>query len=943
MKPSTCLAPLVALALAPAAAAQQLVPRDGSAPIGVRSHRVDALVEDGLARTTVRHTFVNPGARPLEAVYLFPLPDGAALVGVAMEVGGERHEGLLAERMRARRTYDEIVRREKDPALVENVGDGMFRLSVFPVVPHEETVVEISWIEHLPLQNGAFRYVYRLAQAGQAVTTERDFTATVTLRSAVPFARVSCSADDAQVVQRSAGETVVALERVGARLDRDLVVTGTVTAREPSVAVRTLRKEAGDGWFQVVITPPAAACDQLLARDVVLVLDTSGSMKAGGKMEQARASALWLLDNLRPVDRVNVLRFSSDVQAFAESLVPASPERLAELRAFVAGFEAAGSTALGDALQRAVAVFEDAGAPENAGRVRTVVLLTDGRPTLGVQDPAALIGFARLGAERGLRLFPFGVGADVDAGLLRGVATAGRGTAEIFRPGGEIEARLTRFLTRTAAPVLAELSLEVEGAEVYDVFPRPLPDAYLGEQVTITGRFRGGAAGRVSVGADLGDARAVLSSEHDFGAAGGEQSVAYLFARQKLEHLGLAQRLRLGLADDAYYAALDRGAYSTADEIVDEMISVSLVHGVQCAYTSFLVLLPEDRARMEGLAAGRELGIEEERVEFENAPAFTSDSPFDSDTFQDVIGVGGGAGGKFGGRFGGRRNLRAAGGAGIEQALKDGLEWLKNHQQPEGRWEDVGTTGLALLAFLGDGNTTNEGPYRDVVVRAVTWLRDRQDPSTGMFAASVQEHVVASLAVCEAYYFSKSPRLKATAAAAVSAVVRAQDSAGGWAGSELGDVALTCWAIQALGSAKEAGLHVEEEALAAAARFLDAAGGSDPGAALLARILLGQDPRSVPALAPPLEELASRAADAGSRGCTLDLVLEVYAAFQLGGDTWKAWNDAVKSAVLKTRRVDEDRKGSWDPVGAGNRVEATAAAVLGLEVYFRYAQVLGAR
>mgnify|MGYP001816021929 CR=1 FL=1 len=142
-------------------------------------------------------------------------------------------------------------------------------------------------------------------------------------------------------------------------------------------------------------------------------------------------------------------------------------------------------------------------------------------------------------------------------------------------------------------------------------------------------------------------------------------------------------------------------------------------------------------------------------------PDFLADSPFDDKAFNDVIGIGGGAGGKFGGRFGGRKNLRAAGGRGVEQALVDGLEWLKNHQSIDGYWDvdnfmhnnamgrscscdgpgqeihDVGMTGLGLLAFLGDGNTTRQGPYKEVVARGVNWLRDQQDSDSGLILSLI--------------------------------------------------------------------------------------------------------------------------------------------------------------------------------------------------------------
>jgi len=877
---------LLSFVLAAPARGRQLVPRDGSAPIQVRAQRVEALVEDGLARTTLRQTFVNPQDRPLEAVYVFPLPEAAALVDVAMVVDGKRLEGLLAERKRARRVYDDVVRTKRDPALVEQIGAGTFRLSVFPVVPHEETVVELSWIEQVPLTGGAYHYALPLAAGPAAAQGEQDLTVVVRLRSSLSFARVSASREDAQVLRVGPGEALVSLERTRAAPGPDLVVTAEVAAEETRLAVTTFRAGQGDGWFQVLVTPPPAGVDRRIPRDVILVLDTSGSMASGDKIEQARRSALWLLEHLQAEDRVNVLRFSSDVQSFAPQPVAANEENLSRLAAFVAGFEAVGGTALGDALRAATDV------PAVAGRVRTVVLLTDGRPTMGETDPAQVVQVARAAGEAGLRLFPFGVGQDVDSALLRGIAAAGRGRAELFRPGGEIVTRLTAFLARTSSPMVSELELAVDGVVVHDVYPRPLPDAYLGEEVVISGRYRGGGPGTVTVSGTLGGGRKALATTLDFPLGpGGARSVPYLFARQKLAHLESALRLRLGLADDAYYAALDRGAHSTEGEIVQEMIAVSLAHGVQCAATSFLVLLPEDRSRIDprdGEAVAAALGrarelvggvvheatLGDERIEDhdetvfwagEGDPGFLSDSSFDDEAFNDVIGVGGVAGGKYGGRFGqggsdqavkdmpgGRRDLRAAGGEGTERALEDAVGWLVAHQDDDGHWDcdgfmkhdpaedscdgagqpehDVGATGLVLLALLGDGSTTRTGPHRGAVVKGLEWLREQQDFETGRIGPKVGHgwmygHAIATAALCEAYALSRSPLLRGAAQKAVGFIARARNPYGVWRYDAPpvgdGDTSVTGWMILALKAAEEAGLAFDRQAFTDALAWLD--------------------------------------------------------------------------------------------------------------------------
>ena len=406
---------------------------------------------------------------------------------------------------------------------------------------------------------------------------------------------------------------------------------------------------------------------------------------------------------------------------------------------------------------------------------------------------------------------------------------------------------------------------------------------------------------------------------------------------------------------------------------------------------------------------------DQEYEESEGDPDFNSDSPFDSDAFNDVIGIGGGAGGKFGNRRGGRRNLKA--GKGIEQALRDGLEWLKNHQSPDGSWDcdgfsancgeigstvcdgdghaqhDVGVTGLALLAFLGEGNTTTEGQYKKTVAAGIKWLKGQQDPDTGLLGEKsshefLYNHSLATLAVCEAYFASRSPLLKKTAQEAVNYIQRARNPYGAWRYDvpPIGDndTSVTGWMIFALAAAAEAGLEVDEGAFDGALSWIDEV--TDPatgrigydsfgslssrtvanehyprekgeamtGVGMLCRIFIanhkGEDISKLDILEKHAELMKRTPPEWDPTGFGCDMYYwyyGTYAMFQMGGNHWRAWEKAMEKAVVESQRRDGDEKGSWDPIGpwgyAGGRVYSTALMTLSLEVYFRYSRVLGAR
>jgi hypothetical protein len=399
----------------------------------------------------------------------------------------------------------------------------------------------------------------------------------------------------------------------------------------------------------------------------------------------------------------------------------------------------------------------------------------------------------------------------------------------------------------------------------------------------------------------------------------------------------------------------------------------------------------------------------------EGDPDFLSDSPFESDNFNDVIGIGGGAGGKFGERFGGKGGRAKGGGKGTQQALKDGLEWLAKHQSEDGSWDvdgfmsecgkigsttcegageaphDVGMTGLALLAFLGDGNTTREGEYKDVVARGIKWLKDHQDPDTGLLGeklghAFIYNHAIATLAITEAYYFSRNPLIKRTAQDAINYITTARNPYSAWrydvppVGDN--DTSVTGWMVFALRSAEDAGLKIDPEAYVGSLSWLDEV--TDPSTgrcgykeigspssridrinehfppekgeamtavALLCRFFLGQDPDEVDIMQKHADLLAQKLPEWDPDGFGCDMYYWYYgsyAMYQMGGSKhWEAWQKAMEKAVVGSQRKEGDEKGSWDPVGpwgyAGGRVYSTALMTLCLEVYFRYARVLGAR
>lgn len=379
-----------------------------------------------------------------------------------------------------------------------------------------------------------------------------------------------------------------------------------------------------------------------------------------------------------------------------------------------------------------------------------------------------------------------------------------------------------------------------------------------------------------------------------------------------------------------------------------------------------------------------------------------SDSPLDGKFNNRNIGLGGGAGGMFGGRFGGRKNLRALGGSkATESAVQSGLLWLKRHQSPDGKWDadnftqncgkeakfpgscggtgsswvDPGVTGIALLCFLGAGNSTSIGEFKRQVKNGVRYLKQIQaedgcyGPRSGAY---MYNHAIATLAMAEAYTLSNhNPMLKDSAQRGVNFLIKAQNPYQGWRYSyqcKDNDTSVTGWCVMALKSAKVGGLEVQQSSFTGARNFIDSVtdktyyrtgytkmGNSVRGTesmtavGMTSRVFMGDNPNTDSALIGGAGLLIQKTPVWGKDAQGKDLVDFYYwyygtlAMFQMGGDNWTSWNDKMKTALVEHQCKGGCKDGSWDPCDhwgkSGSRIYSTGLNILSLEIYYRYAKV----
>lgn len=475
---------------------------------------VRVTVEGRVARVDLAEWFRNDGPRAAEGEYLYPLSGEAAFLGFSLWQGEEELSGEIMDRNSARATYEKMVRRRGDPALVELIGHGLLRARVFPVEPGEEQQVRLSYTQLLETSGGAlhFRYAGGGVRNGDArpsrpilVRDDRredasihghgledgrgvrtDFELVVADGDAYldPF-----SPTHGLMHKRQDGQLVI-------RLDSDTELSGQLSVFLPlarpgvGLTVATHRPAGEHGYMMLTLSPGRVGA-QAEPRDVTVVVDVSGSM-AGVKIAQAREALQALLQSLGPADRFRLISFSSSVRVLSKGWRLADAAGLRDARAWVDTLAADGGTDIAAALEEAFHVMP------GAGRLPVVIFITDGLPTVGEQNPERIADAAERDRGRA-RVFAFGVGNDVNTHLLDRLSAAARGSTDYVQPGESVERALSLLAAKIRHPVLTDVQLVSAPAQLFEIYPITLPDVFAGQELVLLGRYRGDGEGELAV------------------------------------------------------------------------------------------------------------------------------------------------------------------------------------------------------------------------------------------------------------------------------------------------------------------------------------------------------------------------------------------------------------------------------------------------------------
>lgn len=597
--------PLVAAVLAllggmPAKAeeAGTLLLRHGNgAPVAAPRLAADAAitVSGPTARATITQAFRNTTSDWVEGTYLFPLPEDAAVDAMRLVVGDRVIVADIREREAARRDYEAARAEGKAAALVEQQRPNLFTNAVANIGPGETVLVQIQYQQGVrrsgdtyslrlptvaaPRYNPAPPAVQEAAGGRPAAdpVPDRDaitapvldparhapvnpLTLSIDLKAGFPLGRVESATHAIAVEASSERERRIALRDGATAANRDFELTWTpAPGTSPGLGLFREHVAGADAVLAVVTPPVSTAQAAALPRDVIFVIDNSGSM-GGTSIRQAKASLLVGLDRLRPGDRFNVIRFDDTMETVFPDLVTADEAHLTQAKSFVAGLEARGGTEM---LAPLKAALRDAD-PEETGRVRQVVFLTDG----AIGDEGRI--FSAIAEGRGrTRLFMVGIGSAPNGHLMRHAAELGRGTVTLIGSVDQVADWMRELLAKLESPVVTDLAATF--SEPAEATPTALPDLYRGEPVTIAARLR--------------EARGTLTLT---GRIGGRPWRTVLDLSQAEDGAGIGKvwaRARIGEAETARITG--RMTPEAADAAI---LRLALDHGLTTRLTSLVAI-----------------------------------------------------------------------------------------------------------------------------------------------------------------------------------------------------------------------------------------------------------------------------------------------------------------------------------------------------------------
>ncbi len=552
---------------------------------------VDAEISGFIADVEVRQVYANPFDEPIEAVYLFPLPDDGAVDDMQMRVGDRVIVGEIHRREEARQIYEEARDAGKTAALLDQERPNIFQQSVANILPGDAVEVVIHVVQPLKYEDGGYEWAFpmvvgprfvpaqgtgesggtspaedaeRLAAPVSPVRTGNDISLRAWVDAGMAIQDIRSSSHEIDITREGESAAGVAISPKDSIPNKDFILRYDLAGEAPEAALLTHRSEELGGYFLMMIQPQAAEFvtdDVVTPKEMVFVVDTSGSMR-GYPLDKAKEAMTLAISEMNPDDRFYVMDFNSTVSSLSPTTLSNTKENRRRGLKFVEDFRGEGGTNMLEGMKAALDLEAD---PE---LLRTVLFMTDGYIGNETQILAAVE--EHLGNSR---LYSFGVGSSVNRYLLDRMAKVGRGHVQYLRQDEDADPAIAAFYERIRNPLLTDIDVQFEGVEVVDVYPDPVPDLFAGQPIILVGRYEQPGEGVVRVTGKI------RGREH-------VQEIPVVFPESQPEHDALASLWARTVIED-----LESRQYRGQNEaIVEEITELALKYRLMSRYTSFVAV-----------------------------------------------------------------------------------------------------------------------------------------------------------------------------------------------------------------------------------------------------------------------------------------------------------------------------------------------------------------
>lgn len=572
-------------------------------PLTLKHTKVDARIAGDVSRVTVVQTFQNPFKRPLEAVYVFPLPEEAAVDAMEIRIGKRVIKADIKRREEAKKIYDDARNQGRTAALLEQERDNVFTQSVANILPGEQIHVTIRYTAALKFESGDYEFVFpmvvgpryipqdgRVPDPGRVtpptlkpgVRSGQDIALNVQIESATPITQVR-SYSHRILTEPKAGEMTVRLAPTDTIPNKDMILRYRASGDRTRAGVLTQRDSRG-GHFALHLTPAVRYdANQVVPRDLVFLIDTSGS-QSGDAIEKSKVLMRRFIQGLNPRDTFNIVDFASSTSRLADQPLANTQANREKALAYVAALEADGGTELMNGIREILSLPAAAD-----GRLRSFVLMTDGL----IGDDRQVLAEVERSLKKGQRLYTFGVGSSTNRFVVERLAEIGRGTCRIVGANEPDEDVASAFFRQINQPVLRDISVSWQGAGAAPLtYPTRPRDLFAGQPLVLYGRKGDAATGTIKVSGYTADNRLYAESFKVAFDADGNPAIAQLWGRNRLKSI----------------TARIIGEPNKAD--VEAATITALSYNLLSDYTAFVAVSQESRVDKHGKTIRVEVPVE---------------------------------------------------------------------------------------------------------------------------------------------------------------------------------------------------------------------------------------------------------------------------------------------------------------------------------------------